>query len=291
MLRPSIGTQCQPLPDIVDRRPFAARAARLTCLMVLGFTLGCAPSESAHVGESQSGHGKTTAKQTNHRIKNPPNVDHSVPSANSSSKPEIRGTNQPNNQPTELTSQPVVNNPAFHKSITAAVDDYFQYAMVNSVALESTDGDPPDGDSQPRMSQSNHQPTHGNKLYYLFAKDIEHYLSQDGTESPEGQLLVMETWTSKISNPEARNRRTHSAGVRINPRTSVGEQVLEIGKRSNLYIMMKLESDAPDTDQGWVYGIVDAESKSVTAAGNVLSCRRCHSGAKNDRLFGPKSEN
>ena len=160
--------------------------------------------------------------------------------------------------------------------------------MVNSIALVApADCAPPSDDARPMMSKSDHESTHGQKLYYLFVKDITHYLSQDGTPSPEGQILVKESWTSKTSNPDARNLRNHASGVRINPRVNVGQETIEIGKRKDLFVMVKLAPDTANTDNGWVYGVVEPNSQEVTAAGKVASCIRCHEDAKNDRLFGP----
>lgn len=186
-----------------------------------------------------------------------------------------------------IDDQPDVNDPAFHEGLLEAIDGYLQYSMMNSVVLEpQADSAPSQADSRPKMSKSDHVSTHGRKLYYLFAMDIAHYLSLDGTPSPEGQVLVKETWTSKPSNPDARNMRTHASGVRINPRVSVGEETIEIGKRKDLFVMMKLAPNTANTDNGWVYGVVDPNSQEVTASGKVASCMHCHQNAKNDRLFG-----
>ncbi len=187
-----------------------------------------------------------------------------------------------------IEDQPAMNDPAFHAGLVQAIDDYLEYPLVNSVAIEApADCRPPNSESRPMMSHSDHESTHGRKLYYLFVKDITHYLSQDGTPSPEGQVLVKESWTSKASNPGARNMRNHASGARINPRLTVGDEVVEIGKRQDLFVMMKLAADTANTDQGWVYGVIDPNTEEVIASGKVSSCMRCHEDARNDRLFGP----
>lgn len=197
------------------------------------------------------------------------------------SKPAVNEAEAPANQP-------AVNNPVFHDALVTAVNDYLQYSMVNSVAFEApAQCAAPTNDSPPRLSASEDDQTHGRKLYYLFAKDVTHYLSPNEKPAPVGQVLVKESWTSKPSNPEARNKRTHAAGVRINPRAKVGDKVFEIGQRTNLFVMLKMDPDTADTDQGWVYGVVDADSKQVSAAGKVASCMQCHQDTPNDRLFGP----
>ena len=46
-----------------------------------------------------------------------------------------------------------------------------------------------------------------------------------------------------------------------------------------------LDPKTPGTDDGWVYGTVSADGKTVTSAGRVDSCMRCHETRK-DRVFG-----
>ncbi len=183
---------------------------------------------------------------------------------------------------------PVVNNEAFHESLVESAKTYIRYPMVNSVA-EVAPADcaaPTEPEARPKMSESEDDQSHGQKLYYLFAKDITHYLSPEGKDAPVGQVLVKESWASKESNPDARNLRNHASGNRINPRVDHDGKVLEIGKRNALFVMMKLDSKTADTDQGWVYGVVDPDTKAVSASGKVASCMECHESAKHDRLFG-----
>ena len=62
---------------------------------------------------------------------------------------------------------------------------------------------------------------------------------------------------------------------------------MEIGARKNFFVMTKLAKDTPLTDEGWVYGIVDSDTRKVIASGKVASCIYCHKDANNDRMFGP----
>ena len=62
-------------------------------------------------------------------------------------------------------------------------------------------------------------------------------------------------------------------------------KVYHAGDYHGLFVMHKLAADTPDTDQGWIYGTIDAKGK-VTAAGKVASCIRCHRDADEDRRFG-----
>lgn len=133
-----------------------------------------------------------------------------------------------------------------------------------------------------RVSASKDEATHGQKLYYLFAKDQLAYLNLTADKPmPTGQFIVKESWL-----PE---EMTNDAQVRL----LAGQPVVEkdgkrfrTGKLTGLYIMLKLAAETPDTDQGWVYGTVSADGKTVTAAGRVESCMSCHVKASKDRLFG-----
>lgn len=222
----------------------------------------------------------------------PPVDDQVARKANSAKGIQANNDTTKNRDDSRDSNVPViVNNADFHEPLTAAAEQYLEFAMVNSIPLaapEACAAAAPE-EAQPMISQSDDTDSHGKKLYFLFAKEIAHYLDQDGSPSPVGQILVKEAWTSKPSNPNARNMRNHAAGIRVNPRTKVGDQVLEIGRRNKLFIMMKLETDTPETDQGWIYGVVDADSKAISEAGKVHSCMQCHIDAKHDRLFGPAS--
>lgn len=186
---------------------------------------------------------------------------------------------------TVVPPEPDVNDTKFHADILAATDEYLRYALVDtSVNLAIADCSPASDPPAPRLSQAEGESGHAQKLYFLFAKDIAHYFNAADTPSPVGQTVVKEAWTSKPSNPEARNLRRHASANRINPRVTVDDKTLEIGKRTNLFVMIKQDQETSGTDEGWVYGVVDAESNEVLAAGAVASCMACHT-EQEDRLF------
>jgi hypothetical protein len=58
-------------------------------------------------------------------------------------------------------------------------------------------------------------------------------------------------------------------------------------RRSDLFIMMKLDPMAAGAEDGWVYGTVSADGNRVTFAGRVASCMNCHE-TRPTRLFGLK---
>jgi hypothetical protein len=53
--------------------------------------------------------------------------------------------------------------------------------------------------------------------------------------------------------------------------------------------MLKLDPTTSGTVAGWIYGTVTPDGKTVTSAGKVESCMKCHEEAKGDRLFGLSS--
>ena len=62
----------------------------------------------------------------------------------------------------------------------------------------------------------------------------------------------------------------------------------KMGAKAGLFIMFKVDSATPETDEGWVYGTVTADGQKVTASGKIDSCMNCHQRAPHDRLFGLK---
>jgi len=76
-----------------------------------------------------------------------------------------------------------VNNPVFHDQLIAVANEYFEYGLVNPAARMAPEDcrQPPPG---PMLSESDHSDTHGKKLYFLFAKNSDHYLRQDSMDSP-----------------------------------------------------------------------------------------------------------
>ena len=54
------------------------------------------------------------------------------------------------------------------------------------------------------------------------------------------------------------------------------------------FVMIKLDEKTPNTDHGWIYGVIDNEGQ-VQAAGNIEVCASCHAHASHDRVFGPST--
>ncbi|MBS1993243.1 MAG: cytochrome P460 family protein [Cyanobacteria bacterium SZAS LIN-3] len=117
------------------------------------------------------------------------------------------------------------------------------------------------------MSASKDVSTHGQKVYFLYARDPGQYF-RDEAPKP-GQVVVKESWAPA----------SDSTG-------KAGTEPAASDKPLGLFVMMKLDPKTPSTDNGWVYGTISADGKSVTSAGRVQSCMGCHASASNDRLFG-----
>jgi hypothetical protein len=58
------------------------------------------------------------------------------------------------------------------------------------------------------------------------------------------------------------------------------------GDLYGLFIMYKVDPATPNTDDGWVYGTIGADGKTVTSSGRVRQCMNCHQNAPDHRMFG-----
>jgi hypothetical protein len=156
------------------------------------------------------------------------------------------------------------------------------------------------------VSSSQDADTHGQKLYSLFAKDQNAYFKLGEKKTVAiGQVVVKESWLPEEvkdvkpgrvdpkdvirSKPEGdirdASKDSKLFGDHFYPYATRGGKVFKATKPAGLFIMMKLDPKTPDTDDGWVYGTVSADLKTVTAAGKIESCMKCHQDAKYDRLF------
>ncbi len=168
--------------------------------------------------------------------------------------------------------------------------------------------------SRVRFSESEDEDSHGQKLYYLFARDRDAYMQVAGNEPAVGQVVVKESWhpvestrelsgrlwedaeADPVADPpatkvvDAREPGIHgfTSGGSYYPWASKGDKLYHADRLAELFIMYKTDVATPGTDNGWVYGTVTADGKTVTLAGRVMSCMACHQDAPHDRLFGLK---
>ena len=127
---------------------------------------------------------------------------------------------------------------------------------------------------------------HGGKLYVLYAR-IAHGLDYvtPGEPAPVGQTLVKEAWecvAGPRTGPIPSSERYPPFGLTVK---KDGGEECHAGAAHGLFVMHKLAPNTDGTDQGWVYGTIDAKGQ-VTGAGRMASCMRCHQDADNDRRFG-----
>jgi hypothetical protein len=140
-----------------------------------------------------------------------------------------------------------------------------------------------------RPSASKDTDTHGQKLYFLFARNRDAYLNAAAKPQAEGQVIVKESWTPKESTEDERTKfiakefKGYPNGI---PFARKDGKVYRTDKQGDLFIMFKTAADKENTDHGWVYGTVTPDGKMATSAGRVESCMRCHKAAQHDRLFG-----
>ena len=174
----------------------------------------------------------------------------------------------------------VVLDERFVPLIRAAAAEYLGFERVTGDVKTA----PTDCRLPPKVVlRSAAEKEHGKKLYLLFARQAEglEYVKK-GEPAAAGQTLVKESWQSV---PGWQTAETEASGRHGRLELVDGEHVAHAGASAGLFVMHKLAADTPGTDQGWVYGTVDP-SGTVTSAGVVASCVRCHQDATEDRRFG-----
>jgi hypothetical protein len=185
----------------------------------------------------------------------------------------------------------------FEKELLQVAKDYKSWGRVDgNILWAQADCRIPDP-AQARFSANTDESTHGQKLYSLFAKDCNAYVWFDSDKPVTvGQVVVKESWVPEETTEVKPGAIDHTrvigdrdrptVGDHFYPYATKGDKVYKAGKPAGLFVMMKLGPKTPGTDDGWVYGTVSPDGKTVTSAGRVESCMKCHQDAKHDRLFG-----
>jgi len=138
----------------------------------------------------------------------------------------------------------------------------------------------------PMMSASEDEATHGQKVFWLYAKDGAYqealaFEAQRGLTAPVGQVLVKQAWSVKrvdaswVSEGENRAKCAQQDGAWF-----------AADEPRELFIMMKKAKSVQGTDGGWVYGVVTADGSKVVRSGLLQDCMGCHKAAKHDRQLG-----
>lgn len=128
-----------------------------------------------------------------------------------------------------------------------------------------------------QMSQTGETTPHGRKLYHLWVKDVDLYSTHPEQGSLIGQTLVKESF--EAIEPEATDDFTQYAHT--------PEGNFKPGARRELFVMLKLDSSTPGTDEGWVYGTVAPDLSRTLQSGRIQSCMECHT-KRPSRMFGLK---
>ncbi|MCB9856831.1 MAG: hypothetical protein H6818_14210 [Phycisphaerales bacterium] len=154
-------------------------------------------------------------------------------------------------------------------------------------------------DATPAYSSSDESDTHGQKLYFLYARDsMAYWLLKKDWPQPVSQTIVKETWMPVEVDPVnplvALDTHMHvasdigipdEAGPR--PPAMRDGKAYQPGDKGPLFIMHYLGKDAPQTDDGWIYATLTPDGGEITAIGLLDPCMKCHQDAPHGRLFGP----
>jgi hypothetical protein len=175
------------------------------------------------------------------------------------------------------------NDPAFHAHLRELAVSYPSYARVDDELHWAPYLCRMPMPSYPRRSASMNLDTHGRKLYYVFAKDRDAYLSRNNkTPAFAGQAVVKEAWEVQEV-PANTNYDTTASPVRY---LREAEKLYHAKQKTSLFIMYRTDPATPNTDNGWVYGTLSPDAQTITSAGRVQSCMNCHKQAPHERLFG-----
>ncbi|HJZ57491.1 MAG TPA: hypothetical protein VKE74_21155 [Gemmataceae bacterium] len=188
--------------------------------------------------------------------------------------------------------------PPFHKELKDVAATYLKWGRVDNEARWAPELCRAPRPAQARFSASADEKTHGKKLYSLFAKDRNGYVLVAKEKTVKvGQVVVKQSWVpEEMTGTDAAEVRAGQAKLEaqpgagpwdsFNPYVVRDGKIYKAAKQADLFVMMKLDPSTPETDEGWVYGTLTPDGKTVTAAGKLESCMKCHVEAKTDRLFG-----
>ena len=178
------------------------------------------------------------------------------------------------------------NNPKFHADLLKLAAEYRKFGRVDDDVHWAPTFCRAPFHAKLRFSKSDAEATHGQKLYYLYAKDRSAYLGISEAKAKPGQAIIKESWHAEPIAADA--PKPHPLK---DPRTAKKDgKLYGAGKQGPLFIMYRTDADTPETDEGWVYGTLSTDGKTVTSAGRVASCMACHQDAPHGRLFGLQAD-
>jgi len=150
---------------------------------------------------------------------------------------------------------------------------------------------PMEADMKIRLSLSDDEMSHGRKLYFLFAAQIHEKTGEylPSRSYPDliaagvyDHVIVKESWVAKPCEPDKQIPDGES------PQVAKGNdgKHYRAGEKGPLFVMFQTAPDTPGTDDGWVYGTLTPDGKTVTSVGRLENCMSCHQKAPHGRLFG-----
>jgi hypothetical protein len=122
---------------------------------------------------------------------------------------------------------------------------------------------------------------HGRKLYYLFTSHPREYFgiaSDKLDEAPVGMTLIKQSHKPRLLEDGGGRSIVDDDGKRWQP-----------GEKTGLFVMHRLDPEAPGTDDGWVYATTNPDGTEIIEMGMIESCMSCHIRAPRGRLFGAVS--
>ncbi len=180
-----------------------------------------------------------------------------------------------------------VNDKRFHAALIKGVENYAEaYGNLDDVMRWAPGLCRRPPTSTIRESASGDEGTHGKKLYWLYAKERDAYLKvATGAQQPVGQVLVKEAFVAEPGRGDGNPQ--HSGWKPLETIVERDGKPFHAGAKESLYVLLKLDPKTDGTDEGWVYGTLTPDGKTVTSAGKVATCMGCHTAENTtDRMFG-----
>lgn len=207
--------------------------------------------------------------------------------------------------PVQVATPVPTNDPQFHARLLDIAQNYESFGRLDTefrgVPVDcSTIGSDAGRPVKANVSASKDSSTHGRKLYSLFVKEVPGIsYTIAGRPNAIGQVVVKEAWNPEEIEDDGRELKPVVRKGKVYrgfgfmgstdaflPYARIDGRLYHAKSKAELFIMYKMDPNTPGTDNGWVYGTVSPDGKTVTSAGKVQSCMKCHKDAPYDRLFG-----
>ena len=164
------------------------------------------------------------------------------------------------------------------------IDKRMRFAPAPCAAPDRPGGNDLTTLSDYHLSRSTDESTHGRKLYVAYALKLDSisrtYTGESLSDEKKpltDQVIVKESWIAeeiKKGDPVF-GALTGSDGKRYHR-----------GAKGPLFVMYQTDAKDPNSDDGWVYGTLTPDGKTVIGVGRLENCMKCHQKAPHGRLFG-----